>query len=186
MVTWRQVRLGGLALVLEACLPCPDGSRTLPGIACPIPNPDPPDNQCDLSAAAFASHDGGVPLVVELGTGSGGFEALPDGGSVTLAHGAQGGTHIWTSVRVVDNGSDHASVRLVNRTKNPDAGFEVPVWDTPYVRCVGLSPKSGSPQERVGLTNFYSAPAGSVVLVELDVASPDGRVGHDVRMVTVR
>jgi hypothetical protein len=173
--------------VAGGCLPCPDGSRTLPGIACPVPDPDPAQTACNLAPEAFLARDGGVALVVELGTGSDAFEALPDGGDVTLAHGAQGGTHIWTSVRVVEGGADRASVRLVNRTRVADGGFEVAAWDTvPFTRCVGLTPASGSPQQRVGLTNFYSGPPGSVVAVELDVAVPDGRVGRDVRMVTVR
>ncbi|MGK3982632.1 hypothetical protein WME99_06325 [Sorangium sp. So ce136] len=37
--------------------------------------------------------------VVELGTGEWRFEPLADGQEVELAHGAQGGWHMWTSVR---------------------------------------------------------------------------------------
>jgi hypothetical protein len=131
------------------------------------------------------SRDGGEPLVVEIGTGNDAFTTLPDGGPVTLAHGAQGGTHIWTSVRVVDSRSAHVGIRLTNLHLDPDAGF-VATEDYPYVRCVGLTPSSGSPQERVGITNFFYGPQGDVVLMKLDVAAPDGRVGHDVRMVTVQ
>ena len=39
--------------------------------------------------------------VVELGTGEWRFEPLADGQEVELAHGAQGGWHLWTSVRTL-------------------------------------------------------------------------------------
>lgn len=39
--------------------------------------------------------------VVEVGTGEWQFEPLVDGQEVELAHGAQGGWHLWTSVRTL-------------------------------------------------------------------------------------
>ncbi|WP_437665326.1 hypothetical protein [Sorangium sp. So ce1182] len=39
--------------------------------------------------------------IVELGTGEWRFEPLADGQEVELAHGAQGGWHLWTSVRTL-------------------------------------------------------------------------------------
>ncbi|WP_434046707.1 MULTISPECIES: hypothetical protein [Sorangium] len=39
--------------------------------------------------------------VAELGTGEWQFEPLADGQEVELAHGAQGGWHLWTSVRTL-------------------------------------------------------------------------------------
>ncbi|WP_437720318.1 hypothetical protein [Sorangium sp. So ce861] len=39
--------------------------------------------------------------IAELGTGEWQFEPLADGQEVELAHGAQGGWHLWTSVRTL-------------------------------------------------------------------------------------
>jgi hypothetical protein len=57
-----------------------------------------------LLALAPGCGGGGEPPaqgIAELGTGEWQFEPLADGQEVELAHGAQGGWHLWTSVRTL-------------------------------------------------------------------------------------
>lgn len=174
------------SLGTSGCETCPDGSRTWAWLDCAPPNPDPPPGSCDLSEAVFEGRPGLEPLAIEMGGGQAGFEDLPDGGSVALSFGAQGGTHIWTSIRVHDNRADRASVRLRALAFVDGGAPQEDVSPLDLVRCAGLLPKTGTPQERVGLTNFTTANAGDTVLMLADVASPDGRVGHARRVVHLR
>jgi hypothetical protein len=51
---------------------------------------------------------------VELGTGVTRFEAVEDGVEVPLIAGAQGGHHVWVSIRAHGLGSNRASVRIAS------------------------------------------------------------------------
>ncbi|RLB50311.1 MAG: hypothetical protein DRJ42_19145 [Deltaproteobacteria bacterium] len=54
----------------------------------------------------------GAPAELELGTGSWRFEALDDGQEVELIRGAQGGWHMWISLRVRGVDMERPPVRL--------------------------------------------------------------------------
>ncbi|WP_437565905.1 hypothetical protein [Sorangium sp. So ce542] len=66
---------------------------------------------CSTSAAGFVvllalapgcvGGDEPAQGIAELGTGEWQFEPLADGQEVALAHGAQGGWHLWTSIRTL-------------------------------------------------------------------------------------
>ncbi|MAQ17336.1 MAG: hypothetical protein CMN30_21390 [Sandaracinus sp.] len=68
--------------------------------------------------AALLGACGGEPAVpegdpvVELGTGSWRFEALEDGQEVELVRGAQGGWHVWISLRTQHIDLDRPPMRL--------------------------------------------------------------------------
>jgi hypothetical protein len=55
-----------------------------------------------------------VERAVELGTGTSRFEPVEDGVEVPLIAGAQGGHHVWISVRAQGLGSNRASVRIAS------------------------------------------------------------------------
>jgi hypothetical protein len=72
---------------------------TLFGLGCaasadPDPDPDPED------------------AVLELGTGTARFELVADGDEVPMIRGAQGGWHVWVSVRIEGMDVDLASLTL--------------------------------------------------------------------------
>jgi hypothetical protein len=53
-----------------------------------------------------------APSEVELGTGVSRFEPIEDGLEVPLVAGAQGGHHVWVSVRASGLDSNRASIRI--------------------------------------------------------------------------
>lgn len=51
---------------------------------------------------------------VEIGTGTFRFQPVQDGDGVALAHGAQGGWHLWVSLRVFGVDANEGSVEIVH------------------------------------------------------------------------
>ncbi|MBX3246908.1 MAG: hypothetical protein KF901_06985 [Myxococcales bacterium] len=51
---------------------------------------------------------------VEIGTGTFRFVPVEDGDGVALAHGAQGGWHLWVSVRVFGVSTDEGSIEVIH------------------------------------------------------------------------
>lgn len=65
-------------------------------------------------------------IAIELGTGEWRFEPLVDGQEVRMIHGAQGGWHVWTSVRAADLDPDRVRLELYMRPADePESD-----WDT--------------------------------------------------------
>lgn len=72
-----------------------------------------------LAALALAGCAGEEPapgeVAIELGTGEWRFEPLVDGQEVRMIHGAQGGWHVWTSLRAIDLEPDRVRLELYMR-----------------------------------------------------------------------
>lgn len=104
------------------------------------------------------------PDAFEVGTGAGAFQELSPGATVPIIEGAQGGYHIWLSVRcgtcgpelVLDYGVDDLETgALISR-------LGLQEWEK-------LAERDGW-RQAVGLTAF------------LDTADPSALVGHRVRL----
>ncbi len=66
------------------------------------------------------------PPVLEIGTGTYRFEAVPEGGAVPLVYGAQGGWHLWLAVRVRGLDDDAGSFEVTHfPLDDPDASARV-------------------------------------------------------------
>jgi hypothetical protein len=118
-------------------------------------------------------------LDVQLGTGTGGFEPLVAGTTITEVHGPQGGQHVWTSLRLSDAGFDTAHVNLSARFADTgEPAGDASGWD------IGLSTPMDGDRTYAGLRN-YVAPlsAPRAVVLRLEIVAPDGRHGADERTV---
>lgn len=68
-------------------------------------------------------------VAIELGTGEWRFEPVVDGQDVRMVHGAQGGWHIWTSVRAAELDPDRVRLELyVRLADEPESE-----WDTSMI-----------------------------------------------------
>lgn len=119
-------------------------------------------------------------LATEIGTGEDAFQALPDGGPVTLVYGSQGGQHIWTAVRVRGVAADaglfaNVSVSSDATPLGPESG-----WAGPWTAV------SGDTLELAGMRAYLREPiSGKDVILHVEVVAKDGRHGADSRTVHV-
>lgn len=120
-------------------------------------------------------------IAVDLGTGEATFEPLEDGSSVTPVYGPQGGSHIWTSVRVRDPGVTDAYVNLSTRLEDGRAA------GTPSSVAVRLVAAPNGTVQVIGLRNFLAAkePSGTPLVLRAEVIGTDGRHGASERHVVL-
>lgn len=118
-------------------------------------------------------------LTVELGTGESSFTALADDATVSIVHGPQGGTHVWTSVRVTPAiASFTVNVSVTDADSHPvgsPSGWAAQRHEMdPYVEADGL--KAYVDEGQV---------VGREVVLHVDVVSPDGRHGGATKRLRV-
>lgn len=122
------------------------------------------------------------PPIVEVGTGTATFEPLEDGQSVPLIEGAQGGWHVWVSIRA--RGVDPTDVKLDVITYPREAGRPRQT----RLHALDLTARDGW-YERVGLVQVLSLPEcyqDREVVVSVDATDRAGRTAHDQRVVVPR
>jgi hypothetical protein len=127
---------------------------------------------------------GGGSATLELGTGSWRFEALEDGQEVELVHGAQGGWHMWISLKVTGAAVAHPTVRL---TMEP-ADESLPMQDV-SVELPFEAPDEHGACKLIGYTGVVNDPScwvGALVHVQATVTTDDGTVLSDEHDVVLR
>lgn len=122
-------------------------------------------------------------VALELGTGSWRFEPLEDGQEVELVRGAQGGWHVWLSVRVRGMQSDPPPLRLTVQPADesrPPQRTEVALPFDP--------PRDDGWRQLVGYTGIVDDPSclvGELVRFEVATTMEDGetiRFERDLRV----
>lgn len=125
-----------------------------------------------------------VDPALELGTGSWRFEALEDGQEVELVKGAQGGWHVWISVRVRGMGGEPPPLRL---TVAPADGSRPA--ETTEVLLPFDPPRADGWQQLVGYTGIVNDPSclvGELVRFTVEMPMGEGEVMRAERDVLVR
>jgi hypothetical protein len=124
------------------------------------------------------------PATLELGTGSWQFEAIEDGQDVELVHGAQGGWHMWISLKVRNAAVDHATVQLAMQPADESRPREQVMVQLPFD-----PPDEQGACKLIGYTGIVNDPScwvGELVRVEATVTTDDGTVLSDEHEVTLR
>lgn len=121
------------------------------------------------------------PQGLALGTGSWRFEALSDGDEVELVRGAQGGWHIWTSVRWENAVGEPPEMTLrAGMADGSGEPHEVPMAGS-------FDPEHNGHRDLVGFPCILPEPScmvGELVRIEVD-AIVDGQPVHLERDVRV-
>lgn len=141
-----------------------------------------------LFAAALLGCASEVPVEpgeasLELGTGSWRFESIEDGESVELVRGAQGGWHVWLSVRVEGMTTEPPPLTL---TMQPADGSREP--DTLNVTLPFDPPRADGARQMVGYTGIVRDPAclvGELLRVQVEMPGPDGAMMRSERDVMI-
>lgn len=118
----------------------------------------------------------------ELGTGTWRFEALEDGQSVPLVRGAQGGWHVWVSVRVAES-YDFERGRMQLTVQPADESGEPYEIDT---ELFFDPPNRAGYRNALGWPGIVADPAcavGELVRLQATLTLPDGTTFEDERMV---
>lgn len=122
-------------------------------------------------------------LTVDVGGGMLDYEELADGQDVDLVYGAQGGFHVWTSVRVHDGTVSEAQINLLSRYEDG-----APAGPASRV-ATSLGAAPGGNRVVFGLRNFIDdavrAP-GKRIILRVEVVTEDQRHGAGEKIVTVR
>jgi hypothetical protein len=121
---------------------------------------------------------------LELGTGSWRFEPLEDGQNVELVHGAQGGWHIWISLKVSGAAVDQPTVTL--SMEPVDASR--PAQDTSLPLAFDPPNEQGE-SKLIGFTGILNDPSclvGELIRVRASLTTVDGEELSDVREVVVQ
>ena len=120
-------------------------------------------------------------LHIEIGTGASSFEPIADQATIAIVHGAQGGQHVLTSVRLNDDGFDTVSVNLSSRFADTGAPAGEPSgW------IARLSTPMDGTRTHAGMQNDVAPLAGPrAIVVRIEVVAPDGSHGSDERTVVV-
>jgi hypothetical protein len=121
---------------------------------------------------------------LELGTGSWRFEALADGQDVELVRGAQGGWHLWISLRVTGAELDHPEVTL--RMEPVDGSG--PAQDTSVPLAFDPPDEKGA-RKLIGFTGIVNEPSclvDTLLRVQASVSIASGEQLTDERDVMVR
>lgn len=119
-------------------------------------------------------------LEVEVGTGNVDFEPIADGAGVPIIHGAQGGYHVWTAVRVKQVDVADARINLYARFEDSHA----PAGD-PSGLAVSLYLEGGA-RVAWGMRDFIHDPTaaeGKRIVLRAEVVANDGRHGEAERVV---
>ena len=120
---------------------------------------------------------------IEVGTGSWRFELIEDGQEVALVRGAQGGWHLWISVRVRGIEGDAPPLRLSLQPADESA----PAYETD-VQLRLDPPDADGWRELVGYTGILPEPScvvGELLRVRVSTPMEDGRVMASERDVRV-
>jgi hypothetical protein len=120
---------------------------------------------------------------LELGTGSYRFEPLEDGQPVELVRGAQGGWHIWLSMRLRGVDLARPTIRLTMQPAD-----ESPAPQEVEVSLLFDPPDDNGYRELIGYTGIVQDPAclvGELVRVEAALTMDDGEVLRSEREVMV-
>lgn len=121
-------------------------------------------------------------LVVEVGTGEFDFQELAAGAPVTLVHGAQGGYHVWTAIRVHDAALRDARVNVSSRFEDGTPGGRA------SGAAVSLVPGPGATASAAGLRSFIDDAEGArekKLVLRVEVVAADQRHGSAETLVTV-
>ena len=120
-------------------------------------------------------------LIVDVGTGTGGFVELADGDAASIVRGPQGGFHIWTAIRVHDATVGEVQMNLSARFEDGS-----PAGETSRV-AVRLQ-ADGETRSVAGQRIFIgdaNAVAGKRAVLRAEVVASDQRHGAGERVVTV-
>lgn len=121
-------------------------------------------------------------LVVDVGTGEFDFQELAPGDPVTLVHGAQGGYHVWTAIRVHDAALRDVRVNLSSRFEDGTPG------GTASGAAASLVPGPEATASAAGLRNFVQDAQGArdkKLVLRVEVVAADQRHGSAEKLVTV-
>ena len=119
-------------------------------------------------------------LDVEVGIGSVDFERIADGDGVPIIHGAQGGYHVWTAVRVQQADVADARINLYARFEDSHA-----LAGDPSGLAVSLYLEGGA-RVAWGMRDLIHDPVaakGKRVILRVEVVANDGRHGEAERVV---
>ena len=70
---------------------------------------------CGGAAGGDTPDPGTLHVEIGLGISNSSFTSIADRATVGVAHGPQGGQHIWTSVRLEDDAFNSANIKLSSR-----------------------------------------------------------------------
>ncbi|HJL17686.1 MAG TPA: hypothetical protein RMH99_18625, partial [Sandaracinaceae bacterium LLY-WYZ-13_1] len=121
---------------------------------------------------------------LELGTGSWRFEPLEDGQEVALVRGAQGGWHVWVSLRVRGVEGEPPPVRLALQPADESRPTDETTVALPFD-----PPRDDGWRQLVGYTGIVYEPACTVdelLRITVSMTMADGRVLTAERDVRVR
>jgi len=141
-----------------------------------------------LTVAGLALGCGEVPPpaeepALELGTGSWRFDALEDGQEVELIRGAQGGWHMWVSLRVRGVDMDRPLIELSVQPADESRPADETAIALPFE-----SENSEGWRQRIGYTGIVEDPSclvGELVRFRVEMTTPDGEVLSSERDVRV-
>ncbi len=137
---------------------------------------------CAAAIALALSGCAEVEPTLELGTGDRGFEPIEDGQDLPMIEGAQGGWHLWISLRTT--GLDPSDARVAMAVAPLEAGRP----RQERILEVDLQPHEGY-HRLIGVPMVMSLPEcfqNRVVLVEVTVTDRGGRTESDERVVVPR
>ena len=121
---------------------------------------------------------------LELGTGSWRFEPLEDGQEVELVHGAQGGWHMWISLRATGAAVDHAMVQLAMEPADQSRPRQQVSLELPFE-----APDEQGARKIIGFTGVVNDPScwvDTLVHVEATLTTDDGTLLSDEHEVLLR
>lgn len=121
-------------------------------------------------------------LVVEVGTGEFDFQELAPGDPVKLVHGAQGGYHVWTAIRVHDAALRDVRVNLSSRFEDGTPGGMV------SGAAASLIAGPGATASAAGLRNFIAdaeTARDKKLVLRVEVVAGDERHGSAEKLITV-
>ena len=124
------------------------------------------------------------PATLELGTGSWRFEPLADGQEVELVHGAQGGWHMWISLKVTGTTIDQSTVQLTMEPADESRPPQEVSVELPFE-----APDEQGACKLIGYTGVVNDPScwvGALMRVKATVTTGDGTVLSDEHEVMLR
>jgi hypothetical protein len=141
-----------------------------------------------LTVAGLALGCGEVPPpaeepALELGTGSWRFDALEDGQQVELVRGAQGGWHMWVSLRVRGVDMERPPIRLTVQPADESRPADETEIQLPFEEA-----NSEGWRQRIGYTGIVEDPSclvGELVRFRAELETPEGELLSSERDVMV-
>jgi len=130
-----------------------------------------------------APSDQDEPATLELGTGSWRFEPLEDGQEVELVHGAQGGWHMWISLRVTNIDVEHPNVQLAMEPADQSR----PAQEVSIALPFDAKDEKGESEliGYIGVVNDPSCWVGALVSVTATLTTDDGIILRDERDIVL-